>query len=388
MPLFQKNPNEAAYAGGKKHWADVIKNTGPGDLLIWKQPEEDFNTNSTLIVTPGEQAIFVKGGNIESIFEEGTYKLSTNNYPFISRLRTMFTGGISTFNCVVYFVRLADSRELKWGTETPIQVRDKVHGIRTEARVRGSYKIRIVQPGMFLKKLVGGNVPLQFQESLFDYFASEFQGKIKAAVSRYLNGLQQELIGIDAYMDEISQQIAPTVDEALQEYGLRCVTFSLAGLDIDISKYDMLDEATILARRQITEAQGQFTAMETLGDKWSKLQAAQILNNLANNPGAGGVGAMGAGLGMGAAAGSIFGGMASQMFAPMAPAQQQSVPKSAQPTPSGRFAPRGAEPPKPEPQAPADDPMEVLGKLKKMLDAGLIEQAEYDAKKAEILSRM
>ena len=114
MPLFQKNPNEAAYAGGKKHWADVIKNTGPGDLLIWKQPEEDFNTNSTLIVTPGEQAIFVKGGNIESIFEEGTYKLSTNNYPFISRLRTMFTGGISTFNCVVYFVRLADSRELRF----------------------------------------------------------------------------------------------------------------------------------------------------------------------------------------------------------------------------------------------------------------------------------
>ena len=32
--------------------------------------------------------------------------------------------------------------------------------------------------------------------------------------------------------------------------------------------------------------------------------------------------------------------------------------------------------------------MEVLGKLKKLLDAGLIEQAEYDAKKAEILSRM
>jgi predicted transcriptional regulator len=32
--------------------------------------------------------------------------------------------------------------------------------------------------------------------------------------------------------------------------------------------------------------------------------------------------------------------------------------------------------------------MAVLGKLKKMLDAGLIESSEYEAKKTEILSRM
>ena len=36
----------------------------------------------------------------------------------------------------------------------------------------------------------------------------------------------------------------------------------------------------------------------------------------------------------------------------------------------------------------ADDPMAVLGKLKKMLEAGLIEASEFESKKAEILSRM
>ena len=60
MSLFGRNPNEEFYNGGKKHWTDVIKNSGPGELLIWRQPEEDFNTNSTLIVMPGEQAIFIK----------------------------------------------------------------------------------------------------------------------------------------------------------------------------------------------------------------------------------------------------------------------------------------------------------------------------------------
>lgn len=186
MALFGKNPNEVAYTGGKKHWADVIKNTGPGELLIWRQPEEDFNTNSTLIVMPGEEAIFIKGGNIEEVFENGTYKLSTENYPFISRLRNAFTGGISTFNCVVYFVRKADSQEIRWGTETPIQVRDKVWGIRTDARVRDAYKVRIENPAKLLEKLIGNNVPYQFQEELNKYFESEFQGKIKSAISKFL----------------------------------------------------------------------------------------------------------------------------------------------------------------------------------------------------------
>lgn len=166
MGLFGKNPNEVAYTGGKKHWADVIKNTGPGELLIWRQPEEDFNTNSTLIVMPGEEAIFIKGGTVEQVFENGTYKLSTENYPFISRLRNAFTGGISTFNCVVYFVRKADSQEIRWGTETPIQVRDKVWGIRTDARVRGAYKVRIENPVTFLEKLIGNNIPFQLQGEL------------------------------------------------------------------------------------------------------------------------------------------------------------------------------------------------------------------------------
>ena len=388
MSLFGKNHNEVAYTGGKKHWADVIKNTGPGELLIWRQPEEDFNTNSTLIVMPGEEAIFIKGGNIEEVFGNGTYKLSTENYPFISRLRNAFTGGISTFNCVVYFVRKADSQEIRWGTETPIQVRDKVWGIRTDARVRGAYKVRIENPAKLLEKLIGNNVPYQFQEELNKYFESEFQGKIKSAISKFLNSLEQELIGIDAYIDELSEQIEPYIDEIVQDYGLKCVKFSLAGLDIDNSKYDVLDQAQIASISNVKLAQGDKGVMNVLGEDWGRQQAANILGDLARNPGAGGVGAMGAGMGMGVAAGGVFGNMANQMFAPMNQQAPQQSTQPSQPTPSGRFVPKGSGIPQPSSQSQAEDPIETLGKLKKMLDAGLIEQAEYDAKKAEILSRM
>lgn len=44
-------------------------------------------------------------------------------------------------------------------------------------------------------------------------------------------------------------------------------------------------------------------------------------------------------------------------------------------------APQAAPPPK-------EDPVQALGKLKQLLDGGLISQQEYDAKKSEILSRM
>ena len=387
MALFNKNPNETVYAGGKKHWIDVIKNSGQGELLIWRQPEEDFNTNSTLLVMPGEEAIFIKDGTIEQVVENGTYKLSTENYPFISRLRNAFSGGISTFNCVVYFVRKADSKEIRWGTETPIQVRDKVWGVRTDARVRGAYKVRIENPAKFLEKLIGNNISFQFQEELDKYFASEFQGKIKTAVSKYLNALEQELIGIDAYMDELSEKIEPYIDEIISEYGLKCVRFSLAGIDIDAAKYDVIDASQIELIARQRGYQGDKVGLDILSDDWGRIQGAGILRDLANNPGAGSVAAAGAGMGMGIGAAGAFSSIAQQVFAPaqnsFAPQQPTSPTQS---TPSGRFTQKSAT--LATPSGNAEDPMEILGKLKKLLDAGLIEQAEYDAKKTEILTRM
>ena len=387
MGLFDRNPNETAYVGGKKHWADVIKNSGSGELLIWRQPEEDFNTNSTLIVMPGEEAIFIKGGTVEQTFENGTYHLSTENYPFIGRLRNAFTDGVSTFNCVVYFVRTAHSVEIRWGTDSPIQVRDKLLGIATKLRCRGSYKIQIDNPVTFLDKLIGNNVPFQLQEELNKYFINEFQSKIKSVIARAINESNTEILGIDARLDEFSEIIEPYMQEILDDYGLKCVKFVVAAIDIDDDELRRrYDEIGMDSIAKLRGAQADKAVMGILGDDWARQQAANILGDLANNPGAGGVAAAGAGMGMGIGAAGAFGAMAQQMFAPMnngvVPQQQTPI----QNTPSGRFTQQksGTN----SANEAKEDPIEVLGKLKKLLDAGLIEQAEYDAKKAEILSRM
>ena len=395
MALFGKNPNESAYAGGKKHWTDVIKNTGSGDLLIWRQPEEDFNTNSTLIVMPGEEAIFIKGGVIEQTFDNGTYKLTTENYPFISRLRNAFSGGISTFNCVVYFVRKAHSMEILWGTSSPIQVRDKLLGIATKLRARGAYKIQVDNPAKFLTKLIGNNINIMNQtELLDDYFANEFQGKIKSSITSTLNETQTELLGIEAQIEEFAETVQPFMSEVFEEYGLKIIKFSIAALDIEdgelrrrydeigMDAYEKLRIAQAEGNARMIHTQADKNAFDVLGNDWGRQQSANILGTLAQNPGTGGIAATGAGLGMGMAAGGIFGGMAQQMFSPI---QQTQAP--ATPQPSGRFTQKSATTPPPA-ETGSDDPLASLKKLKEMLDLGLIAQAEFDAKKAEIMSRM
>jgi membrane protease subunit (stomatin/prohibitin family) len=370
MSIFSKNPNEADYVGGKKHWADVIKNSGPGELLIWRQPEEDFNTNSTVVAMPGEEAIFIKGGVIEQVLENGTYKLSTENYPFISRLRNVFTGGISTFNCVVYFVRKALSMEILWGTSSPIQVRDPVMMIMTSVRARGAYKVTIENGAKFLTKLLGNNIPFTVQDELTKYFDNQFQQHIKSSIAKAMLNANREILGICADQVSLAQNIQPILQEIFDDYGIKLVTFSIAGIDIPENDPN---------RQKLENAFANRGVMNILGADWGRQQASEILHDVANNPGSGGIAAAGAGLGMGMAAGGVLGGMAQQMFAPMQP---QQPPQPIQPQPSGRFNQKSAA--SADDKASASIADEII-KARGLLDAGVLTQAEFDAMKKKLL---
>ncbi len=385
MSIF-KNVNESAYVGGRKHWTDVIKNSGAPNMLIWRQPEEDFNTNSTLVVMPGEEAIFVNGGIIEQVFDNGTYKMNTDNYPFISRLKNMFSGGVSTFNCVVYFVRKTHSMEILWGTSSPIQVRDKLLGISTKIRARGAYKIQVSNPSQFLTKLVGNTAAYVEQQEILDkFFANEFQSKIKSELTKYLNEMNAELLGVEAKMDELAESVTPYLESSFEEYGIKLIMFTISAMDIDDDELRRkYDEIGMEAIRKLRTAQADKNVMGILGDDWGRQQAANILSDLAANPGAGGVAAAGAGMGMGIGAGGAFSSMAQQMFTPITNINNQANPPY---TSSSRFQ-QSDDTYKVVDEAQKQDPVTVLSNLKRMLDAGLIEQSEYDGKKREILKKM
>lgn len=369
MALFKKNPNEVAYTGGKKHFTDVIKNSGQGNLLIWRQPEEDFNTNSTLIVMPGEEAIFVNDGQIEQIFSNGTYKLDTNNYPFISRLRNAFSGGISTFNCVVYFVRTAVSMEIFWGTDSPIQVRDPIFSIICDVRARGSYKVAISDSGKFLTKLIGNNICFKTQEELTEFFRSEFLMHIKSKLAEAIKSSGEELIGINSRQAEIAGKVSEVINTIFDDYGISLQVFSIESIDI-------VDNEN---RQKLEDAISSKGVMGILGDNWDKQKQFELLKDVANNPNSGGIAGLGAGLGMGLGAGNAFGNMAGNAMnsnCGFASGQQVEDPLNRiNSTPASN-------------SGSTQDPMKTMADLKMMLDNGYITQDQYDAKIADILSRM
>lgn len=364
MGLFNnRNENESAFIGGEKHWSDVIKNSGPGELLIWRQPEEDFNTNSTVIVMPGEQAIFINKGNIEQVFSSGTYKLDTQNYPFISRLRNAFTGGISTFNCVVYFVREADSQEIEWGTRQPIRYGDPMLG-PVNIKAGGAYKIAISNPQKFLTKLLGNNVDFETQDGLNAYFGNEFSMHIATSINQTLQRLQSEQYKeIYHYVGDLlsfANQVSPSLQEILDDYGIKLKTFSISRCK------DEYDDPEI--QKMITDKK----RMQYLGSNWGAQQQVDILKNISTNPGSGGIAGAGAGLGMGMAMGGMFGGMAQQQFNQNPFQQQQMQQQSLQQTP----------------QQTGNPVMEKLKQLKELADMNLITAEEFENKKKELLSQL
>lgn len=304
MSLFKKNPNEVNYIGEKKHWTDVIKNTSNGNELLWLNPEEDFNTNSTVIVAESEEALFFKDGIIEHVFEGGKYKLSTDNYPFISRIATAFSGGISTFNCKVYFVRKAHSQEILWGTDSPIQVRDPKLGIATSIQARGSYKIQIYDSKKFLVKMVGNNIQNFQQNSLNQYFKNEFIQYIKSAIATTIKQSSEEILGICSNLTELAKTIQIELQNIMNEYGINLVNFVLAAIDIPQNDPN---------RQNLESAFATKGEAAIYGDDYNKFVSREILTKLSQNDGAG-LAAMGAGLGLGVNAGNQFAAMTSQIF--------------------------------------------------------------------------
>ncbi len=376
MSIF-KNPNESVYVGGRKHWTDVIKNSGDGNLLIWRQPEEDFNTNSTLIVMPGEEAVFIKGGNIEQTFSSGTYKLDTNNYPFISRLRNTFSGGVSTFNCVVYFIRKAVSMEIYWGTDSPIQVRDPIFQIACDVQARGSYKVVIEDAAKFLTLMIGNNVFSTTPDELTNFFRSQFLMHIKTNLAKVIKNSGEELIGINAQQEVIANELSKIIYGIFDEYGIRLQTFSIESIDV-------VDNEN---RQKLEDAISSKEVMGILGDNWERQKQFELMRDAANNPG--GLAGAGAGVGIGMGMGGAFGAMTGGMFNnqggfsqgtsvenPLDRINHTSEPQASETQPSTKVT------------APVSDPVKALSDLKQLLDLGFIDQAEFNRKKTEILSRM
>lgn len=397
MSIFRRNPNEVAYSGGQKHIIDRIENTGDGDLLFWRQPEEDFNTNSPLVVYPGTEAIFLEDGVFRGILAEGKHNLRTDNIPFLSRFRNLMSGGISTFPCRIYFIKTNVSKEIGFGGR--ILVRDPEYDVTMPIQYYGGYNVIVTNTGKFAEKLVGdGQYRLSPQE-LEDWMKSRLSQTLQMCLRKTFKSSQEELIDTCAQVDVVSEQVSEQFAKELEEYGLSLENLAFDKLDVDENslEYQKFNEHKLDRMGKRTDAEGEARArrisaqskkeeLETMGGAYTTIKGMEMLQTIAENPGAGGIASAGAGLGMGMAAGTAFGSIAQSIFSGVQ--QQPQQPRQSTFGGTDRFGTGANENASATPAPQAQDPVELLEKMKVMLDKGLISQAKYDEKVTEILSRM
>lgn len=309
----------------------VIKNDGPGNVLIWQCMEEDFNNNSQLIVAESEEAFFMKDGIIVQTFPAGKYTLNTANYPFIGTLRKKLTGGTSPFSCKIYFINKAHALEMYWGTDPAMQIDDPRFGIVTVGAL-GSYSIQVTDGKKFLNKLVGNNVAYFTSEQINVFFRSAFTSKIKSNLARYLKQNDLAVLELMTDYEVIAEKLTPILNETLDEYGVRLVNFYISGINIpeDDPSYQRIKDASSRKKR-----------MDEYGSDYGRLTGEMLLENMTMNPATGGAAGAGMGMGMGMAAGAMMGGIASQVFAPVGQSMQQGIQQPVQRGGASRYAPQG-----------------------------------------------
>lgn len=402
MGLFHKNTNEYNFAGGSKNIRESLQEEFVGkDVLVHLDPREDFNTGTVVTVNLGEEAMFVKNGEVVGVMSNGRHELSTENYPFLSRIRNMITGGVSTFHCRIYYVRTAHSI-IPWGTPNGIQYQDNWFKCPTIARGFGEYWISFKNIPKFVANLMG-NQNVYTVAELQDAFNGQISSQITRVIAKRLGLLTQEreILAFNDMSKELEQILQQDIQELLDDYGLELKRYFIENLEIEederrAAAISTASMALAESRAKVQIAQGDVAAYQTYGSAYQTIKGMELLKDIANNPGAGGIASAGAGLGMGMAAGNVFGNIAQSVFSNVVPTPQ--APKQPQSYGAGnRFGNNNT-------QSQVNDPMEELGKLKQMLDAGfitneqfelkrmliigMITQEQYDAKINEIMNRM
>lgn len=308
-----------------KQFIDVIQWTEAGEgTLAYRYPMEDMEIQNggRLTVRESQMAIFVNQGQIADVFMPGLYTLSTQTLPLLTNLMNWDKAFKSPFKSDVYFFSTRLQTNQKWGTSTPITIRDKEFGA-VRARAYGIYAFHINDPKTFYQK-VSGTTPL--------YRVPDLEGQLRnTIVGRMTDTFGNSSINFLDMAGNQSRLGAAMLDglkPGFAELGLQLDNFVVENISLPEELQKMLDQRI---------------SMNMIGDmgKYTQFQVAQSMPIAAANEGGGGVGA-GLGLGAGLA-------MGQQMMNAMRPGgPEPSGPAAAAPVapaaPTGPAVPAGGAP--------------------------------------------
>ena len=265
--------------------ADIIKYEGDNDTFVWKHPIEDFNTTTQLIVHDSQEAVFFRDGQALDVFGAGRHTLSTQNLPLLKKLINIPTDGKTPFHCEVYFVNKTMPLDMKWGTNSRVQVLDPKFNILLHAGASGGMGVQIEDARKFLLKFVGTKNNFD-KQALTDYFRELIITRVKTYLTKIMS--QVSFVTVNSKLDEISAAMHEMLANDIKTFGIKLINFFVSVIQLDKDDYEKIQNALAEAGAVGIAASAEKGRMETLGYNWADQEIAEIMKTYAANEGASG----------------------------------------------------------------------------------------------------
>jgi len=331
----------------KRQLRSVIewRDSRPDTLFYqWSDNGDEIKNVSKLIVNPGQGCIFVYEGKIRSVLDKPCLvELETANIPFWTTIKKFMQSFESEHKVGIYYFRTSKVLNQKWGTLAPIKYEDPKFGFPVALKAFGNFSYRIVEPRDFFVNVVGGHN--NFTTTDFRSIMSE---RLVHPITDHIAERRLSYTEIDAQREEIAQGLAEKLTADFAKLGFEITDFRIEGTNFD--------EETVRRIGRIADLTAEAQAIKAVGVDYAELMKLEALKEAAKNEG----GSAGIGVGLGAGLG-------------MGQAMAQSMTQKTTAAPASDAG---------------SDPAVKLTQLKKMHEEGLITDAEYAAKKKQILDAL
>lgn len=329
----------------KKQFIDVLQWNEDGDgVLAWRYPMQDFEIQygAKLTVRESQMAVFVNEGKVADVFGPGLHTLNTNTLPVLTYLQNWDKLFQSPFKSDVYFFSTRLQLGRKWGTPQPVTVRDKDFGM-VRLRAFGMYSYKLADPKKFFTEISGTR-----DTYTVDDLEMQLRNLVVSTMSSTLGNSTAPFLDMAANLGVMSDAVKTAMTPVFERYGVAIDNFAVESISLPEELQKALDTRISM---------GMVGNMAT----YTQYQTANAIPLAAQNEG--GLAGVGASLGAGLTMGQVM-------------------------TEAMRAAQAGTPAAAPAAAPAVDTPEARLGKLKSLLDGGLITQADYDAAKADVIKQI
>jgi membrane protease subunit (stomatin/prohibitin family) len=271
-----------------KQFIAVIEWNEPADgILSYRYPMRDLEIENggQLTVSESQMAAFVNEGKIADVFGPGLHTLNTRNLPLLTDLMNWDKAFESPFKSEVYFFSTRLQIDQKWGTATPITIRDKEFGA-VRLRCYGIYSYRISDPRAFFNQISG---------TRDSYLAADLEGQLRDTI---IGSMTEVFASSDLSFLDMAANHTVLGEKVVQQMK---PTFAALGLELDKFVVE-----NVSLPEELQKVFDQRVGMNMVGDlgHYTLYAAAESLDlSAANTSGAAG---MGMGLGAGAAVAQVL----------------------------------------------------------------------------------